>query len=264
MARIFLLLIVGAAQLTAQARRVAVISHRGEHLHHPENTMPAFEAAYKAGADFIEVDIRTTSDGKLVLLHDNTAERTAGVKGEIAKMTFDEVRALDAGAKFAPEFKGTMVPTFDEALVFAQGKMGIYMDCKYASARDLVDAVHARHMQDRVVVYCGRQLCKGVQELEPAMKLMPESRNAAGAKTLIDDLHLSVMAFDASDFKDDVIAVAKAANVAIYVDRLGPADNEAAWQDAIDRGADGIQTDKPAELAAYLRSRNLRRDVAQK
>ncbi len=258
MTRLTLLLTLSALSLTAQSKHVVVISHRGEHLHHPENTMPAFEAAYKAGADFIEVDIRTTSDGKLVLMHDGTTERTAGVKNEIAKMTFDEVRSLDAGASFSPEFKGTRVPTFDEALSFVEGKMGIYMDCKQASAKDLVDAVHAHHMQDHVVVYCGRQLCRGILDLEPAMKLMPEARNATAAQSLIDTLHLKVLAFDASDFQDDVISVAKSANVAIYVDRLGPADNEASWQDAVDRGAAGIQTDKPAELAAYLKSKGYR------
>jgi glycerophosphoryl diester phosphodiesterase len=114
-------------------------------------------------------------------------------------------------------------------------------------------------MQDHVVVYCGRQLCKGIQDLEPAMKLMPEARNAVGAQSLIEALGLKVMAFDANDFKEDVINVAKAAHTQIYVDRLGPADNEATWQDAIDRGADGIQTDKPAELAAYLRSKGYKK-----
>jgi glycerophosphoryl diester phosphodiesterase len=260
MSRILLLLVVTASLLGAQTdKHVVVISHRGEHLHHPENTMPAFEAAFKAGADYFEVDIRTTSDGKLVLMHDSNADRTAGVKEDISKMTFEQVRALDAGGKFSAEFKGTQVPTFDEALSFAEGKMGIYMDCKYASPKDLVDAVHAHHMQDHVVVYCGRQLCKGIQDLEPAMKLMPEARNAVGAQSLIEALGLKVMAFDANDFKEDVINVAKAAHTQIYVDRLGPADIEATWQDAIDRGADGIQTDKPAELAAYLRSKGYKK-----
>ena len=217
--------------------------------------MPAFEAAYNAGADYFEADIRTTSDGKLVLMHDSTAERTAGVKEDISRMTFEQVRALDVGKKFAPEFAGTQVPTFDEALAFAEGKMGIYMDCKNASAKDLVDAVRRHHMENHVVVYCRRQLCQAIQELEPAMKLMPESRNAGNAQTLIAPLMLKVMAFDASDFTDDVISVAKAAHVEIYVDRLGAADNETSWQDAIDRGATGIQTDKPAELAGYLRSK---------
>src|ERR1700677_1059601 len=94
--------------------QVAVISHRGEHLHHPENTLPAFQAAIDAGADYFEADIRTTSDGKLVLMHDSSVNRTTNATGKVKDMTFDQIRALDAGAKFSPDFAGTKVPTFDE------------------------------------------------------------------------------------------------------------------------------------------------------
>jgi len=75
---------------------------------------------------------------------------------------------------------------------------------------------------------------------------------------LLADLKPRVVAFDAGDFKDDAIAAAKLAGVEIYVDRLGSADNVSAWQDAVDRGAAGIQTDRPAELVEYLRARKLR------
>src|SRR5246500_1006729 len=99
-------LLLSLLPLASQPRRVVAIAHRGEHLHHPENTIPAFEEAIRLGADFIEVDVRTTSDGKLVLSHDATVDRCTNGHGEVAKMTFDEIRALDAGA-------GTKVPTFD-------------------------------------------------------------------------------------------------------------------------------------------------------
>src|ERR1700731_366186 len=107
-----LALLLGAAQ--APERHVVAISHRGEHLHHPENTLPAFEEAIRVGADFIEVDVRTTSDGKLVLSHDDTVDRCTNGAGPVSKMTFDEIEKLDAGIKMSPEFKGTRVPTFDE------------------------------------------------------------------------------------------------------------------------------------------------------
>src|ERR1044071_6548268 len=103
---------------------VAVISHRGEHLQHPENTMPAYRAAVEADADFIETDVRTTSDGKLVIMHDASVDRCTNGQGEVAAMTFDEIRKLDAGAKVGGAFRGTMVPTFDEVLEFAHGKIG--------------------------------------------------------------------------------------------------------------------------------------------
>jgi glycerophosphoryl diester phosphodiesterase len=71
-----LLLLACASQIAfSQTPQVMAISHREEHLHHPENTLPAFEAAIDAGADFIEVDVGTTSDGRLVLMYDATVDR---------------------------------------------------------------------------------------------------------------------------------------------------------------------------------------------
>lgn len=67
-----------------QPRHIVAISHRGEHLHHPENTMPAFEEAIRVGADFIEVDVQTTADGKLVLSHDGTVNRCTNGEGRVA------------------------------------------------------------------------------------------------------------------------------------------------------------------------------------
>jgi glycerophosphoryl diester phosphodiesterase len=251
MIRTALLLTAFAALLPAQNRSVIVISHRGEHLHHPENTMPAFEEAVRVGADYIEVDVRTTSDGKLVLMHDASTDRTTGHKGEISAMTFDKVRALDAGG-------GAKVPTFDEALDYARGKINIYVDVKQVTAKELVDHIVSHGMTDNVVIYTAR-IAKEIQELNPRLKLMPEAGNAEDAQKLVNDLHPKVLAFDANDFKPEVIAVAKKAGALIYVDRLGAADRPEIWQVAIDQGADGIQTDHPEDLAKYLASKGLHR-----
>jgi len=231
------------------ASQIAVISHRGEHLSHVENTLPAFQAAIDAGADFFELDVRTTSDGRLVLMHDGTVDRTTNGKGKVRELAFDQIRQLDAG--------GNKVPTFEEALNLAHGKIGVYVDCKEIAPADLVAALEKADMSDKVVIYGGRGFLKHVLELRSSLKVMPEADDAATLEKLAGDLHPRVVAFDAGDFKDDVIAIAKKANIEIYVDRLGAADNVTNWQDAIDRGAAGIQTDKPAELVQYLRSRGL-------
>jgi glycerophosphoryl diester phosphodiesterase len=241
-----LLLLSLPASLPAQSR-VAVIAHRGEHLHHPENTLPAFQAAIDAGADFIEVDVRTTSDGKLVIMHDATVDSQTNGKGAVKDMTFAQIRALDV--------HGSKVPTFDEVLDLARGKIGVYVDSKQVSAADMIAAVKRYGMQDRIVVYGGYQYLKDVAALRPKIKVMPEAVSAAFCRKLIDELHPRVIAFDAHDFTDEIIALAKNANADIYVDRFGDADTPASWQDAIDRGATGIQTNKPAELVGYLRSR---------
>ncbi len=231
------------------ASHITVISHRGEHLAHRENTLPGFQAAIDAGADFFELDVRTTSDGKLVLMHDRTVDRTTNGKGLVRELTFEQIRGLDAG--------GSPVPTFEEALNLAHGKIGVYVDSKDIAPAALVAALEKTDMSDKVVIYGDGIFLKSVLVLRPALKVMPEADDAATVKRLIDALHPRVIAFDAGDFKDDVIALAKEAQADIYVDRLGPADRMEMWQDAIDRGATGIQTDHPAELVQYLRSKGL-------
>jgi glycerophosphoryl diester phosphodiesterase len=229
--------------------QITVISHRGEHLSHPENTLPAFQAAIDAGADFFELDVRTTSDGRLVLMHDRTVDRTTNGKGKVRDLTFDQVRALTAG--------GSAVPTFEEALNLAHGKIGVYVDSKDIAPAALVAALEKTDMSDKVVIYGDAFFLKGVQALRPALRVMPEADDAATVQKLVDTLDPRVIAFDAGDFKDDAIKLAREAHADIYVDRLGAADQAAAWQDAIDRGATGIQTDHPAELVQYLRARGL-------
>ena len=250
-------LLLTAAQ--GQPRQIVVISHRGEHLHHPENTLRAYQAAIDAGADFFEVDVRTTADGKLVLSHDGSVTRRTNGKGDIARMTFEEVRALDAGIKSGPEFAGTKIPTFDEALDLARGKIGIYVDVKQATAQDLVTHIEEHGMAEHVVIYTGLSEGKEIQKLNPKLKIMPEARSVQNAKQLIEQLHPQVLAFDAGDFTPEIIRVVKEAKVQIYVDRLGAADTPAAWQAAIDAGADGIQTDHPAELVQYLREKGYKK-----
>jgi glycerophosphoryl diester phosphodiesterase len=239
--------------------QVVVISHRGEHLAHPENTMPAFEAAFEAGADYFELDVRTTSDGRLVLMHDAKADRTTNGKGAIGEMTFDQVRALDAGVKFSAKFEGVKPPSFEEALNFAHGKIGVYVDCKEIAPAALVSALEKADMLDKVVIYGGAGFLKKVQALRPSLKVMPEADSRANLTKVLAELKPPVIAFDAGDFKEEAIALAKAAGVEIYVDRLWGADNEEHWQEALDRGATGIQTDHPAELVRFLRSKNLHR-----
>jgi glycerophosphoryl diester phosphodiesterase len=244
--RLFLIPLLAAA-LLAQTPQVAVIAHRGEHLRHPENTLPAYRTAVELGADFFEVDVRTTSDAKLVLMHDGTVERMTSAHGEIAKMTFAEVRALDVG--------GARVPTLDEAMEVAAGRAGIYLDCKSVAPLPLIEAIERHKLSGRVVLYGRPSFLKEVLALRPNLKAMPEANNPAVLKDLIDSLHLRVAAFGAGDWNEPTIAVARAAKIDLYVDRLGPADKPEIWQQAVEQGATGIQTDKPGELVQFLRAK---------
>ena len=258
----FILIVIIALLITAasaaQSRRIVAIAHRGEHLHHPENTLPAFEEAIRLGADFIEVDIQTSADGELVVSHDATVERCTNGHGRISEMTFAQLESLDAGIKAGPEFAGTRIPAFDRVLTLAHGKVGIYVDVKNAAAQDLAAPIEAHGMTESVVIYCGLNLAKEIQRRNPQLKVMPESNSVEHARTVIEQLQPKVVAFGARDFTPEIVAVVKQANALVYVDRMGLTDTPDGWQSAIERGADGIQTDRPGELVEYLRRRGYR------
>ena len=229
-----------------------MIAHRGEHLQHPENTLPAIEAALRIGVDYVELDVRTSLDGHLVLMHDATVDARTDGQGEVRAMGFAAIRALDAGVKFDAKFAGTKVPEFDEALELLRGKCGLYLDWKDAVPEALVAALRRHKMIDQTVVYGGIEKLALLKKLEAGIRLMPEAVSEVYMKQCLERLDAKVIAFDRRDFRDELIALAIAAKADIFVDRLGPDDHRAAWLDAVKRGATGIQSDHPAELKATL------------
>ncbi|MDO5567026.1 MAG: glycerophosphodiester phosphodiesterase family protein, partial [Planctomycetia bacterium] len=93
-----------------------VIAHQGWSGKYPANTLLSYAGTSEAGADACEVDIHRTADGQFVMMHDGDTFRTTGHKGLIREMTFAELRKLDAGIKKGKQFKGTLIPTFDETM----------------------------------------------------------------------------------------------------------------------------------------------------
>lgn len=96
--------------------QIRVIAHRGASMYAPENTLAAFELAADQGAQAIECDAKLTRDGKVVLMHDDTVNRTTSGRGAARRFELNAIRALDAGSWFAPAFKGERVPTLEEAM----------------------------------------------------------------------------------------------------------------------------------------------------
>lgn len=94
--------------------RPILLAHRGDSFHAPENTLPAFSSALQKGADGVELDVKLTADGHLVILHDSKVERTTNGAGRISSLTLEAVRRLDAGSWFNPAFSGEKVPLLEE------------------------------------------------------------------------------------------------------------------------------------------------------
>ncbi len=117
--------------IDAEDSDIAVIAHRGASRVAPENSLAAVERALQAGADRIEIDVQRTADGEVVVLHDADLMRMAGVNLRVVDATLAELRQVDIGSSFAPEFAGERLPTLREVLQACKGRAGVTIELKY-------------------------------------------------------------------------------------------------------------------------------------
>jgi len=97
-------------------KKIEIIAHRGASAITPENTIVSFLEAVKAGSDIIEFDAHLSRDNEVIIIHDNTVNRTTDGLGKIRDLTLPEIKKLDAGSWFSAEFEGERIPTLDELL----------------------------------------------------------------------------------------------------------------------------------------------------
>ena len=98
-----------------------IMAHRGSRINRPENTLAAFEEAVRAGADGIELDVHLSQDGQVVVIHDETVDRTTNGSGLVHQLTLTDIKNLDAGAWFDLAFAGERIPTLLEVLELLEG-----------------------------------------------------------------------------------------------------------------------------------------------
>ena len=107
-----------------------IIAHRGASGYAPENTMAAFEKALEMGAEAVEFDVQMSSDGELVIIHDDTLHRTTGKAGLVTRTPYSEMLKMDAGSWFAPEFANQRIPLLKDVLALLKGKVHIHLEIK--------------------------------------------------------------------------------------------------------------------------------------
>lgn len=147
--------------MTRPKRQVVIAAHRGMAAGYPENTLAAFRHSVSAGFPVIEVDLRATADGHIVIMHDETVDRTTSGTGEVGRMTLAEVRSLDAGSHAGPRFAGEPVPTYPETLKALRG-LGttLILDIKQDGMLDNEHIVRltGQHGEDPGVIIAARSI----------------------------------------------------------------------------------------------------------
>jgi glycerophosphoryl diester phosphodiesterase len=161
--------------------RDEVQAHRGASAIAPENTIAAFRAAAEAGAKWVELDVALSADDTLVVIHDDSVDRTSSGKGSLGALTAQQIGALDGGAWFDPRYEGERIPTLAETIK-ALGELGLSANVEikqhphHKSLDQLVRAVQAeiarRAPSTQIMISSFDAEClKAMHRLEPELEM---------------------------------------------------------------------------------------------
>ena len=156
------------------ASEPVIVAHRGASADAPENTLPAFELAWKQGADAIEGDFHLTKDKRIVCIHDKTTKRYCKTNLVVKDSTLAELKRLDVGHQFAGQFKGTSIPTLKEVLAIVPSNKKIYIEIKCGAEITpfLVKQVKSSSLSDSQIIIISFQaeVIRRIKEVAPQWK----------------------------------------------------------------------------------------------
>lgn len=243
--------------------RPTIFAHRGASQFAPENTLAAFDLAYRQGALAIELDAQLTSDGQVVVIHDDTVDRTTDGIGRVRDLDSTTIKGLDAGAHFDIAFKGERIPTLEEVFSTFGDKLLINIELKNnASPFDDLPAKVARlvkqhNLGERVIFSSFNPIA-----VIKIMRLLPETpcgMLCAGgwANKWMNIRNLRLIRFTA--LHPDIADVDRALVERVHTSggrvHVYTANRPEEIQILLDLGVDGFFTDAPA-LAIQLLSQH--------
>lgn len=236
-----------------------VAGHRGDRADAPENTIPAFQAAFATGMEFVETDVQLTADGFPVLLHDLTVDRTTDGTGAIADLTLAQVQTLDAGSWFGPEFAGTRIPQLGEFLdlLAATPHRKALIELKEYWTQDdlrgILDQIFIRGVQNRVV-FASFHLGT-ISNLGDEASAIPRiiirrdlPADPVGLAAFYGAIAIMTSPWSLETYPD-AVADMHAAGFGVLVYTL---NSEKRWNEALSYGVDGIVTDAPSRLDSWI------------
>lgn len=239
---------------------VQISAHRGNSMLAPENTLATFRKVLAMGVDFIEIDVRTSSDGALLILHDGNLDRTTDGQGPIKNLSLKEIKKLSAGKGYAEEFAKEYIPTLEEAakLIYQWNKKHaqktfIYVDCKQVAAEPLIDLLKKYDLAEGSVYYGNDSFLMTLKQVYPTAKLMPALKNKDEIPLKVQNLQ--PYAFDVSwpALNKELVDTIHSKGIRIFSDLLGPFDKTENYLKAKELKIDLIQTDHVKSVKETLR-----------
>jgi glycerophosphoryl diester phosphodiesterase len=231
---------------------VYITAHRGHARAAPENTLAAVRRAIESGADYAEIDVQLTADGKAILLHDRDLKRVAGDSRRLADLRWDELRTIDVGSWFAPAFASERIPTLDEVLSLAKGQIRLNIELKYYAPDAGLAGEVARLVRDRnateetLVTSFDYAALREVKRVNPRQRIGIIVAHSLGD---LGRLEVDALSVRADHLNDATIRSAHRLEREVHVWSVNNRADVSRW---IKRGVDNLITSDP-DLAVEVR-----------
>jgi glycerophosphoryl diester phosphodiesterase len=235
--------------------RTQITAHRGSSAKTPENTMAAVKLAIEDGADWVEIDVQETADGEVVVFHDSDFMRVSGLGLNIWDATMADLKDIDVGSSFAPEFRDERVPTLGQVLDECKGRASVNIELKYYGhdkqlEQRVIDIVEAHGMTSDIVIMSLKvDAVKKMKSIRPDWKVGLLLSVSAGD---LKNLDVEFLAVNASFANRRFICSAHDLDREVYVWTVNDAPTMSTM---IGRGVDSLITDKPALARSVLEQR---------
>lgn len=264
-----------------KSKTVLVTAHRGDWRNTPENSLQALKNCIAMGVDIMELDLKKTKDGYLVIMHDQTIDRTTTGKGNVSDYTLAELKTffLRSGSGHPTKH---LIPTFNEILLLAKDKIVIDVDKGYDYYPQVIKELREHGMIGQAIVNVKGstplpQIENEVGKIEDDITIMPiVDMKRADAAAIINSYKTHKKTIIQSNFNTDTLSILKnigslRTNFGLWINSLWPEQNgghdddlaveenkkEESWGWLISHQANLIQTDRPKELIEYLKAKRL-------
>lgn len=263
------------------ARQILVVSHRGDWRNAPENSLQAIQNCIDMGVDMVEIDLKKTKDGQLVLMHDKLINRTMNGKGTVEDYTLAELKAMRLKNGVGCKTRH-LIPTFEEVMNLCKGKIMVNVDKGYDYFKEAYEVLQKTGTVDQCVMKAGlpyeRVKAENGDVLDKMIYMPVINLHKEGAEDIIDGYltHMRPKAFELVFDNDGpevrrLIKKVHDSGAKIFINSLWPElcgghDDDRAvelhqpdesWGWIIGQGAKLIQTDRPALLLEYLKEKQL-------
>lgn len=255
----------GTYDILSKKEKIWIVAHRaltGENIY-PENSLATIESCIRNKIDVVEIDVRETKDGKLIVIHDKTVDRTTTGKGNVKDYTLEEIKRLRLVHDGV--VSNQQVPTLEEVLQMVKNKIMVDLDIKLdtiTSYLKVADLISKHQIQDQMIVFLYDK-----EEIEPAhrmfkkVNIMPRARSLVDVESIREKYpFISIIHIDEKSYDNDMMKRLVTGGIRIWMNSLGEYDKEVlAGKNGFDNffskypNVNVVQTDCAIQLLKYLK-----------